>query len=119
MSRRVAAFCALAALAVGAGAFLLGAVTAPESTPAGAPTAEGPNGIEVPPLGGAAALPQLSKEAPAPVAEAAGEEGEATIGEAPVEEAPAPVEEEAPESSSPEATPAPSAPSNEVVPEGL
>jgi hypothetical protein len=118
VSARQGAACALIAIAVGVGAFALGTATAPDATPASAPTAEGPNGIEVPPLGKVAALPELSEEAPTPVAEAESEEGGSSVAEAPVTEAPAPVEE-APESPAPEAAPTPSGASEEVVPEGL
>ena len=111
---------ALVAVAVAAGAFALGSTTAPESTPAGAPTAEGPGGIDVKPLGGAAPLPALreEEEAAAAVTEVGSEEGGgAEVTEAPITETPAPVEE-APASPAPEPTPSPS-PSEEVVPEGL
>jgi hypothetical protein len=116
-ARRVAA-CAFVAVAVVGGAFALGTATAPDAAPAGAPTVDGPSGIEVPPLGGVAALPELDEEAPTPAVEVESEEGESAVSEAPATEAPAPVEE-APESSTPEAAPAPSGPSEEVVPEGL
>ena len=116
MSARQGAACALVAVAVVAGAFALGTATAPDGSPAGAPTVEGPGGVEVPPLGKVAALPELSEEAPNPVVEVESEEGGATAIEAPVTESSAPVEEAAPESQ----TPAPSGSSEEeVVPEGL
>ncbi len=118
VSARQGAACALIAVAVLVGAFALGAATAPDTAPAGAPTVEGPGGVEVPPLGKVAALPDLHEEASAPVVEVEGEEGESAVSEAPFTEAPAPAEE-APESPEPEAAPAPSGSSEEVVPEGL
>ena len=118
VSTRQGAACALIAIAVLVSAFALGAATAPDASPAGAPTVEGPGGIEVPPLGKVAALPELSEEAPTPVVEVESEEGGA-VTEAPVTEVPAPAEE-ASESPTPEASPAPSGSSEEeVVPEGL
>jgi hypothetical protein len=118
VSARQGAACALVAVAVLAGAFALGTATAPDATPAGAPTVDGPNGIEMPPLGRVAALPELSEEAPTPVVDVESEEGEAAVTEAPVTEAQAPAEE-ASASPEPEAAPAPSGASEEVVPEGL
>jgi hypothetical protein len=120
VSARQGAACALVAVAVLAGAFALGTATAPDATPAGAPTVDGPNGIEVPALGKVAALPELSEEAPAPVVEVESESEEAgsAVSEAPFTETPAPAEE-ASASPEPEAAPAPSGSSEEVVPEGL
>ena len=118
MSARQGAACALVAVAVLVGAFALGTATAPDATPAGAPTADGPNGLEVPPLGKVAALPELSEEAPTPVVEVESEEGESAVSEAPFTETPAPAEE-ASASPSPDPAPAPSGASEEVVPEGL
>jgi hypothetical protein len=118
VSARQGAACAVIALAVAAGAFALGAATAPDASPAGAPVVEGQGGIEVPPLGKVAALPELNEEAPAPVVEVESEEGGSAVIEAPVTETPAPVEE-APESATPEPAPAPSGASEEVEPEGL
>jgi hypothetical protein len=118
VSTRQGVACLLIAVAVLAGAFALGRATAPDAPPAGAPTVEGPGGIEVPSLGKVAALPELSEEASTPVVEVESEEGEAAVTEAPVTEVPAPVEE-APEGQGPAPAPAPSGSSEEVVPEGL
>jgi len=116
VGRRVAAG-TLVAVAVAAGAFALGAATAPEAPPAGAPAAEGPRGIDVPPLGSVAALPQLREEAPVPATEVESGEGEASVTETPPATE-APPAEAAPESPAPEASP-PASSGNEVVPEGL
>ena len=114
-SRRGGAW-ALAALAVGGGAFALGLITAPQQSSPSAPRADEPSGVDLPKLGGVASLPALHQETAAVKVESQTEGGEtpqAIEPPAPVEPVPAePVEPVEP------AEPPPEGEEEEIVPEG-
>jgi hypothetical protein len=121
MSRERALLVALAGLGLAAGAFALGAATAPTSDPRSAPAVKAPQRLDLPTLSHVAPLPQ-PHEAPVAATEAEAEASEpAPVEIAPEGEGPAPVEEAAPESPAPEeSSPPPSGGGGEeVVPEGL